>query len=77
MTEEGGLVVTGRAKEMIIRAGENIYPAEIENIMIQIDQVRLYYSSEFLKFQQTNQEISGRSEGAEPPQERPSPFFVI
>ena len=42
LTEEGGLVVTGRSKEMIIRGGENIYPAEIENIMIQIDQVRLY-----------------------------------
>ena len=39
LTDEGALVVTGRAKEMIIRGGENIYPAEIENIMLQIPQV--------------------------------------
>jgi acyl-CoA synthetase (AMP-forming)/AMP-acid ligase II len=32
--EEGGYVsITGRAKEMIIRGGENIYPAEIEDAL--------------------------------------------
>ena len=30
MDEEGYLRITGRIKEMIIRGGENIYPAEIE-----------------------------------------------
>ncbi|HEX8754304.1 MAG TPA: AMP-binding protein [Solirubrobacterales bacterium] len=31
MDEAGYVSITGRAKEMIIRGGENIYPAEIEN----------------------------------------------
>src|SRR5689334_10945403 len=32
--EDGGYVsITGRAKEMIIRGGENIYPAEIEDAL--------------------------------------------
>ncbi len=31
MDENGYVSITGRAKEMIIRGGENIYPAEIEN----------------------------------------------
>ena len=30
MEEDGYLKITGRLKEMIIRGGENIYPAEIE-----------------------------------------------
>jgi len=32
--EEGFLYVVGRQKDMIIRGGENIYPAEIENILM-------------------------------------------
>ena len=39
MTEDGGLVVTGRSKEMIIRGGENIYPAEIENVLLQMKEI--------------------------------------
>lgn len=31
--EEGNLVLTGRKKDMIIRGGQNIYPAEIEDIL--------------------------------------------
>ena len=30
-TPSGYVSITGRAKEMIIRGGENIFPAEIEN----------------------------------------------
>ena len=33
--EEGFLFVDGRSKEMIISGGENIYPAEIENLLIE------------------------------------------
>jgi acyl-CoA synthetase (AMP-forming)/AMP-acid ligase II len=33
MDEQGYISITGRAKEMIIRGGENIYPAEIEDAM--------------------------------------------
>jgi acyl-CoA synthetase (AMP-forming)/AMP-acid ligase II len=34
MTAEGRLVIAGgRLKDMIIRGGENIYPAEIENLL--------------------------------------------
>jgi acyl-CoA synthetase (AMP-forming)/AMP-acid ligase II len=36
---EGYLRITGRAKDMIIRGGENIYPAEIEAALRQIDGV--------------------------------------
>lgn len=32
--EDGFLTITGRIKDIIIRGGENIYPAEIENIII-------------------------------------------
>ncbi len=31
--EEGYLFLSDRAKDMVIRAGENIYPAEIENVL--------------------------------------------
>lgn len=31
--EKGNLVIVGRKKEMIIRGGQNIYPAEIEDIL--------------------------------------------
>ena len=37
--EAGYLHVTGRMKEMIIRSGENISPAEIENCIIEIPEV--------------------------------------
>lgn len=33
MDEEGYLRITGRLKEMVIRGGENIYPAEIEEFL--------------------------------------------
>jgi acyl-CoA synthetase (AMP-forming)/AMP-acid ligase II len=33
MDERGYISITGRAKEMIIRGGENIYPAEIEDAL--------------------------------------------
>ena len=33
MDEHGYVSITGRAKEMIIRGGENIYPAEVENAL--------------------------------------------
>jgi fatty-acyl-CoA synthase len=37
--EHGYVSITGRAKEMIIRGGENIYPAEIENAIRELDTV--------------------------------------
>ena len=33
MDEEGYVKITGRIKDMIIRGGENIYPAEIESFI--------------------------------------------
>ena len=33
MREDGNFRITGRAKEMIIRGGENIYPREIEEFL--------------------------------------------
>jgi fatty-acyl-CoA synthase len=33
MDEDGYVTITGRLKEMIIRGGENIYPAEIERVI--------------------------------------------
>ncbi|MBV1959263.1 MAG: AMP-binding protein [Pseudomonadales bacterium] len=33
MDEQGYVKITGRLKEMIIRGGENIYPAEIEDVL--------------------------------------------
>jgi fatty-acyl-CoA synthase len=39
MDENGYVSITGRAKEMIIRGGENIYPAEIENAIRELDAV--------------------------------------
>jgi len=33
MDSDGYVSITGRAKEMIIRGGENIYPAEIEDVL--------------------------------------------
>ncbi|MCG6876399.1 MAG: AMP-binding protein [Betaproteobacteria bacterium] len=37
--EEGWLVVDGRSKDMIISGGENIYPAEIENVLAECDAI--------------------------------------
>ncbi|XP_067144098.1 medium-chain acyl-CoA ligase ACSF2, mitochondrial-like [Centruroides vittatus] len=34
MDEEGNICVTGRIKDLVIRGGENIYPQEIENLLI-------------------------------------------
>jgi fatty-acyl-CoA synthase/long-chain acyl-CoA synthetase len=34
MDEEGYLKIVGRKKDMIIRAGQNIYPAELEKVLI-------------------------------------------
>ncbi|KXS56765.1 MAG: AMP-binding protein [Candidatus Adiutrix intracellularis] len=36
---EGYLIVTGRAKDMIIRAGENIYPQEVEEYLRQMPHI--------------------------------------
>ena len=35
MDSRGYLRVTGRVKEMIIRGGENLFPAEIENVLLE------------------------------------------
>ena len=42
MDERGYVKITGRVKEMIIRGGENLFPVEIENAMLEhsaIDEV--------------------------------------
>ena len=39
MDARGYLTVTGRVKEMIIRGGENLFPAEIENVMLEHDAI--------------------------------------
>jgi len=39
MDENGYVSITGRAKEMIIRGGENIYPAEVENAIRELPAV--------------------------------------
>jgi acyl-CoA synthetase (AMP-forming)/AMP-acid ligase II len=39
MDADGYISITGRAKEMIIRGGENIYPAEIEDALRQLRDV--------------------------------------
>jgi fatty-acyl-CoA synthase len=35
MDSRGYVAITGRVKEMIIRGGENLFPAEIENAMLE------------------------------------------
>lgn len=40
MDEAGYVTLTGRVKELIIRGGENISPAEIETILLGVPQVR-------------------------------------
>ena len=39
MDANGYISITGRAKEMIIRGGENIYPAEIEDALRKLPNV--------------------------------------
>ena len=39
MDSRGFVRITGRVKEMIIRGGENLFPAEIENAMLEHDAV--------------------------------------
>ncbi|OQR77068.1 acyl-CoA synthetase family member 2, partial [Tropilaelaps mercedesae] len=36
MSSDGVLTITGRVRDMIIRGGENIYPAEIENVLMEM-----------------------------------------
>jgi acyl-CoA synthetase (AMP-forming)/AMP-acid ligase II len=38
--ENGFLIISGRVKELIIRGGENIYPAEIEEVLLASSQVQ-------------------------------------
>ncbi len=38
-TEHGYLFLSDRAKDMVIRGGENIYPAEIENLLLEFEGV--------------------------------------
>jgi len=39
MDSRGYVAVTGRVKEMIIRGGENLFPAEIENVLLEHPEV--------------------------------------
>ena len=39
MDARGFVKITGRVKEMIIRGGENLFPAEIENAMLEHDEI--------------------------------------
>ncbi|KAL2842708.1 acetyl-CoA synthetase-like protein [Aspergillus pseudoustus] len=39
MASDGTIQITGRIKDIIIRGGENIYPAEIEDCLLKHDQV--------------------------------------
>lgn len=40
MDEDGYLYIVGRSKEMIIRGGMNIYPREIENVLLRCEVVK-------------------------------------
>ena len=40
LDEDGFLFLADRAKDMIIRGGENIYPIEIENQLLELDEVK-------------------------------------
>jgi fatty-acyl-CoA synthase len=40
MDERGYVRIVGRKKDMIIRGGQNIYPAEIENYLVTHDEIR-------------------------------------
>jgi fatty-acyl-CoA synthase len=37
--EEGYLIINGRAKDMIIRGGENIYPKEVEDFFMNYNKI--------------------------------------
>jgi fatty-acyl-CoA synthase len=39
MDADGYLAITGRLKDMIIRGGENVYPREVEEFLLQLDGV--------------------------------------
>ncbi|MEM9263050.1 MAG: AMP-binding protein, partial [Pseudomonadota bacterium] len=39
MDQRGYVTITGRVKEMIIRGGENLFPAEIENALLEHDAI--------------------------------------
>ena len=39
LDEDGYLVLVDRAKDMIIRGGENIYPKEIETVVYQLPEI--------------------------------------
>ncbi len=39
MDDRGFVRITGRVKEMIIRGGENLFPAEIENVLLEFEGV--------------------------------------
>jgi fatty-acyl-CoA synthase len=39
MDTDGYLAITGRLKDMIIRGGENVYPREVEEFLLQLDGV--------------------------------------
>lgn len=40
MDNEGYLYLSGRSKDMIIRGGENVYPIEIETVLLEHDSVK-------------------------------------
>jgi acyl-CoA synthetase (AMP-forming)/AMP-acid ligase II len=40
MDEQGFCKIVGRSKDMIIRGGENIYPAELEDFFLKHPQVQ-------------------------------------
>ena len=44
MREDGHFHIRGRSKEMIIRGGENIYPAEIESFLFEHPKIARRYS---------------------------------
>ena len=39
MRDDGYLEIVGRIKDTIIKGGENIYPREVEEFLIKIDQI--------------------------------------
>lgn len=39
MDDEGDYYIVDRAKDMFISGGENVYPAEVENVLFQLPQV--------------------------------------